>query len=351
MKNVLLFILSFFTIHCLFADGSENIENFNVGTSGNNTGSYIGEVGGTWNYTGVHSSIVAFTISGTKSMVFGKSFVGTRELIGESGADGVGDLSFSIRSYFSGGVPEDRTLEIFVAGISQGTITLSAMGVVENHTISDIAEEGNVEIKFVSTGPESLVIDDITWTCLPSSLPVTLTSFSARESDNSVALNWQTATEENNEYFSIEHSRNGRNYEEIGQVNGAGTTIDRQNYSFTHKSPMTGIHYYRLQQFDFNGQSSYSAVEVVTIKADQPIRIFPTQAVEQITIEFDETSKEEIFVSVYDVMGRMVLFKSLDGAVIENNINILNLEKGHYFLEVKKRNETYTKRFIKTATF
>ena len=123
---------------------------------------YIGEVGGTWNYTGVHSSIVAFTISGTKSMVFGKSFVGTRELIGESGADGVGDLSFSIRSYFSGGVPEDRTLEIFVAGISQGTITLSAMGVVENHTISDIAEEGNVEIKFVSTGPESLVIDNIT---------------------------------------------------------------------------------------------------------------------------------------------------------------------------------------------
>ncbi len=345
MKNVLLFMLAFFTIPSLFAAGNENIEKLNIPTSGSHIGSYTGDMNTLWNYKGTHSSIAAYTIAGTRSIVFASS--GARELVGESGIDGVGDLSFSIRSYFNGGTAADRSVEVFVAGVSRGTFTLAAMNVVENYMITDIVEEGNVEIKFVATGTQRLVLDNISWTSPPTLLPVTMTSFSARQSDVTIELNWQTVTEENNEYFSIEHSTDGRNYEEIGQVNGAGTTTDRQDYAFTHKNPSEGIHYYRLQQFDFNGASTYSSVVVVSIKSDQPIKVFPTQAFEQITISFAEATKKEMLVSVYDIMGRMVLSKSLDGETIENNLSVFSLEKGHYFLQVENGSETYIQRFIK----
>lgn len=77
--------------------------------------------------------------------------------------------------------------------------------------------------------------------------PVELTSFSAEPINGMVSLNWQTAVEVNNDYFAVECSKDGQNFEEVGQVNGSGTTNRVQSYSYKYRSPANGVSYYRLK--------------------------------------------------------------------------------------------------------
>src|SRR5690606_35574391 len=77
-------------------------------------------------------------------------------------------------------------------------------------------------------------------------LPVELISFKGNATTTGVILNWETASEKNNAYFSIQYSTDGRNFESVGHVDGNGTSAMAHRYSFTHKDPAGGKVYYRL---------------------------------------------------------------------------------------------------------
>ena len=87
-----------------------------------------------------------------------------------------------------------------------------------------------------------------------SSLPINLISFDGEFSDESVILVWKTATEINNDYFTIEHSEDGINYEQIGTEFGAGNSNTILQYSMIDDNPFEGQTYYRLKQTDYDGK-------------------------------------------------------------------------------------------------
>ncbi|MDR2963258.1 MAG: leucine-rich repeat domain-containing protein [Bacteroidales bacterium] len=101
-----------------------------------------------------------------------------------------------------------------------------------------------------------------TWSIVSSVslLPVELTTFTAVRSGVSVTIQWSTHSETNNDYFSVERSADGVNFQSIGEVAGAGTTTVAHRYSLIDYAPLTGISYYRLRQSDYNGTLSYSRV-------------------------------------------------------------------------------------------
>ncbi len=86
-------------------------------------------------------------------------------------------------------------------------------------------------------------------------LPVELLNFSARCNSEKVNLNWATATEDNNDFFTIDRSADAVNYQTLGFINGAGNSTTIKNYSFVDNDPLKGASYYRLRQTDFNGMS------------------------------------------------------------------------------------------------
>jgi hypothetical protein len=86
-----------------------------------------------------------------------------------------------------------------------------------------------------------------------NSLPVDLVSFSAVKDGNSVLLKWITASEKNNDYFTLEKSQNANDFIEVGRVNGYGNSTTRREYQYIDDNPFSGISYYRLRQTDFNG--------------------------------------------------------------------------------------------------
>ncbi|MDA0196847.1 MAG: VCBS repeat-containing protein [Bacteroidetes bacterium] len=90
-----------------------------------------------------------------------------------------------------------------------------------------------------------------------SVLPVELVSFSGKAGNESIVLDWVTATEVNNDRFEIERSVDGANWDVVGTVVGAGSSEDFLTYEFTDRRPVIGINYYRLRQVDFDGAHEY----------------------------------------------------------------------------------------------
>ena len=101
-----------------------------------------------------------------------------------------------------------------------------------------------------------------------SALPIELLSFSATAGEDAVALAWSTAVEINNNYFTIERSRDGSNWEIITYVQGAGNANRVINYLWNDENPIEGISYYRLKQTDFDGQYEYFAPVAVEFRTN-----------------------------------------------------------------------------------
>lgn len=100
--------------------------------------------------------------------------------------------------------------------------------------------------------------------CVGCSLPVELIAFTATLNQGIVLLNWETASETENDGFWVQRSQDGLNWENIGWVDGALNSSEHVLYSFEDRNPLLGNGYYRLKQVDMNGAHEYSPIRMVT---------------------------------------------------------------------------------------
>ncbi len=176
----------------------------------------------------------------------------------------------------------------------------------------------------------------------PAALPVELITFSAEKDGNTVTLYWKTATEDNNSHFSVEHSTDGIRFEEIGRVDGNGTTDVEQSYSFTHNNPINGSNFYRLKQVDFDGLFEYTAIRHVRLKQAEDVIVFPNPAMSSIIISSDLDIKEML---IYDTTGRLLTEQDY---VKGEMVDISDLAGGNYLLILKTKDRTIHHKFFKT---
>ena len=145
-----------------------------------------------------------------------------------------------------------------------------------------------------------------------SPLPIELLNFTAKPNGSKVDLNWSTATETNNDFFTIEKTLDGANFEYVATVAGAGNSTTVLNYSSVDNAPYEGVSYYRLKQTDFNGAHSFSDLAMVDFKHNTnfEMNIFPNPSDgENINISVASEKGQEILVVVYDATGRECISK------------------------------------------
>ncbi len=186
----------------------------------------------------------------------------------------------------------------------------------------------------------------------PVTLSVKLTAFTAKKANNGAELNWSTANEQNNDRFELERSADGRIFEKIGQVKGAGNSSVNLNYTFTDKDPLTGINYYRLKQVDNDGKSTYSESIPLdyTLNSDKypEISIYPNPAIDEISISLKHPVSGQLLMTVFDLAGNKIT-----GTLVDNEkkiSNISGLSAGMYIVEIRDviKNELIGKaKFIK----
>jgi len=178
----------------------------------------------------------------------------------------------------------------------------------------------------------------------PSVLPVELTSFTGAFSNNAVTLNWATASEENNDYFTVERSNNGKTFDALDNISGAGTTVEAQEYTYTDEKPESGVNYYRIKQTDFDEKFTYSKVIAVeTNKEELEIKIYPNpvSSVANIVLPaFDGDTK----ISVMDVSGREVLSQQVSDINEEAiQLDLSQLQSGLYIITVTNGSQVISK--------
>ncbi|NUN08879.1 MAG: endonuclease [Ignavibacteriaceae bacterium] len=192
-----------------------------------------------------------------------------------------------------------------------GTPTI---GPLEDAAISDI-DPSSIALRQADAG-QNIVVDGIRigtgWGNSP--LPVELSTFTAKQTDGTVKLNWITATEVNNYGFEIQRSENGEQgtekWEKIGFVPGNGNSNSEKSYSFTDRNVSSATKYlYRLKQIDTDGKSDYSNVIEITTGVPERYDLaqnYPNPFNPSTVLAYQLMAGGNVKLTVYDLLGEEV---------------------------------------------
>lgn len=183
-------------------------------------------------------------------------------------------------------------------------------------------------------------------------VPVELASFTASANEGSVVLDWSTATETNNQGFTIERKFAGSEYAAIAFVEGNGSSTTTRNYSFTDANLQAGKYTYRLKQTDFDGTTAYSkeveadVAQIVSYALDQN---FPNPFNPSTSISYRIPEAADVVIKIYDVMGTEVttLVNSKQEAGAHSVVfDAAKLSSGSYIYTIKAGNFTATRKMM-----
>lgn len=172
-------------------------------------------------------------------------------------------------------------------------------------------------------------------------LPIELTMlYGVCIDENMVELRWQTASETNNDYFTILRSFDGINFEEIGIVMGAGTTTEFHNYEYYDTDEKEGVVYYKLRQTDFDGNTTESKVIAVqTCGKNAHFKI------KQDEIEVFFRNPQANYVVITSVTGQIFYSKKFTN--VEEARIAVPQRKGIYIISVIDSKQITSEKFIR----
>ncbi len=187
----------------------------------------------------------------------------------------------------------------------------------------------------IGTSTKGVIVDNllISQTVV---LSAELISFEAEKNYEGVKLKWTTASEVKNDYFAVEKSRNGKQWQEVSKVNGAGFSIKMTDYHVQDNKPFEGLSYYRLKQVDFDGEETYSDIISVEFDYADVFNIYPNPA-----HNYQELFLESTLL-IKDIHVKIVDHKGLEvhsAMPIFGSISLKNIPSGSYLLNVFSGNE------------
>jgi len=182
-------------------------------------------------------------------------------------------------------------------------------------------------------------------------LPVEWVSFDAQNAGAQVQVSWTTATEINSDYFTVERSADGLNFQKLLKVQAAGNSLGLRQYQALDDQPLIGISYYRLRQADLDGSESLTPIVAVqrgqTASSTAAVWPNPTSGLLQWS---GNVSRNGVYtVSVMNLTGVEVLRQTLDleAGVQSFGLDISAFPQGSYLLRVQGADEVRTSRVVK----
>lgn len=183
-------------------------------------------------------------------------------------------------------------------------------------------------------------------------LPIELLSFEANFNVDKVDLRWITSSEVNNNFFTIERSKDALTWEEVLQTQGAGNSNVNIEYFESDYNPYGGVSYYRLKQTDFDGNFEY--FNIVPVKVDLSnkgeMNLFPNplKRGDELNITL-EGIKEDVLIVIRDAKGQEFYSKAQihyeDNQLIAVPINV-DIPAGFYIVTASSENQIYSQKLL-----
>ena len=167
--------------------------------------------------------------------------------------------------------------------------------------------------------------------------------------EDKAVLEWQTAQEIDNDYFTIEKSLDGKQWGNIGQQRGAGNSKSIQKYVFNDVNLVEGVQYYRLRQTDFDKRFTHSKVISIRVNTLNPpkIRVYSNPSTHQVTINLDDSSLNNTTeLQVINASGQVIFTKN-KGINSSETINLSAFPNGQYIVLIKANGKVISQKLIK----
>lgn len=206
-------------------------------------------------------------------------------------------------------------------------------------TVANIGIQSVNPVEYFTFGTESAL----------NTLPVRLVRFSGAPKNQTIEIQWETTYEQNNDFFELQKSIDGDQFDVIGVVNGLNNGDVVSTYNYIDYAPVNGIQYYRIRQVDFNGDYDYSKTILIKFSGNntgQPY-IFPNPSSgDYINIKIPGN---EILLSVHilDKLGKRINTKFQDNNSNQYLVCLPHLRKGIHIIQVKTNTSTYNQKIIK----
>lgn len=264
---------------------------------------------------------------------------------------------------------EIRTITWDVAGTDQPPVNCSIVNVLLSldgginfpivlaaHTANDGSEDITVlnlstaqaRIKVEASDHSFFAVSDVDFK-VNSTLPVTWLSFTVQKlTSGSVLLTWSTANEFHNKNYTVQRSSDGINFSSITQVAAGNNPTGLQQYSVTDYKALTGINYYRLQQTDADGRSSFSALAKVILTQDGLTWNVQPNPAKNTTTFYVRKNLSNVTINIANASGKIVF--SLKRNAIDGGENIFipltDFAKGIYFINVSSTEERRSEKLL-----
>lgn len=211
------------------------------------------------------------------------------------------------------------------------------MRLINNYTFNTLATTNNTrfEIKFDN-----------------SPLPIELLSFTGIFKNESVLLEWKTIAEINNDYFIIQKSDDGKNFRDIGKINGAGNSNILNSYNFIDNEIASKTQYYRIMQVDFDGKNS--TTNIIAVKTFDNLEFSVSNVFtdnKNIYIQFIDPNNDylnkEIYIELTDISGKTVLTKKVNLTSFVSEINIpSDISSGVYIISIGEKKNIFSDKIV-----
>ncbi len=179
-------------------------------------------------------------------------------------------------------------------------------------------------------------------------LPVELKEFYGKASRNNVMLYWSTATEKNNQKFTVYKSINGSKWWVLGQQNGAGTSSSTKNYSMMDADPLMGPNYYYLEQTDADGTMKKFEVMMVDFsKSEDYVKLFPNPFEDKLSITSSTEWSDSDSFELYDALGNRLPMPVMRSNAYSIELNTAQLPPGTYLVKIKTSYQVIVRKLLK----
>lgn len=179
--------------------------------------------------------------------------------------------------------------------------------------------------------------------------PLEWVNFSAVRQGNSVALNWQTANEQNNDFFTIERSQDGLNFNALSQVASKGNNSGVQHYQSYDENPLAGKNYYRVKQTDIDGNFTYSQTVEISV-LNELVRVYPNpvRKGDELVVAFELQSRDEVEIELLNALGQTISLHTtaLARGTHEHRLQLDKAAQGYYFLKITTREGTQIRKIF-----
>ncbi len=218
-------------------------------------------------------------------------------------------------------------------------------------TYASSSVAGNV-VTVTRTGMTGFSQEVIASTPVP--LPIELVLFDAACQGDNTILSWVTASETNNDYFTLERSCNENffQYEKVATISGAGNSSTTNYYNYTDSNETPGECYYRLTQTDYDGTATDFpplAIDCNENSSFNFVGVLPNPAQHEVNVLFTAIRTDVVTIELSDVAGKLLLAKEVlpKLGLNKEKISISEFTGGVYFMRINNGSKSFVKKVIK----